>query len=655
MPRHRILVAFVPLIMLGTAGFSSSANEFDQESAWTAQWGGFTDIQDIEVLSATDIWAVGSHTVHFDGHAWRAVGDNEQSLGLHGLDLWSSDSGWAVGWQTIMRFNSGTWSKEMTLPEINLQDVALLSESKGWAVGELRRPGERIRGVVYRLEGEHWFEVDIPFTESLVGIWMASEDEGWAVGQQGAMLQFDSGAWKSLSTLTLDDLHAVTGTGSDDVWAVGGSGLENDEIHRTILHFDGGSWTIVLSEPGDPIFDIVKRADEMWAVGYRGSRLRNIDGRWVEMGRIDGKFSDAYFGFQCAAFLPGLGGVLAATDLGRITLLQGDGYEDTHGGYFVDSKYSGLAMVSSTDGWAVGFTRTPLRFDGGRWNRVSGAGLESMADVDGVAPNDVWAVGAFGRITHYNGLSWSVVSSPTDIHLTSVAISSPGTGWSVGSMTTNERDRPIRGVILRLRDGAWTVHRELGLGFSDVDGVGTDQVWAITSKESWMFDGHDIRKWDQGGRAIDMVSPTLGWIGDEGRIYRFDGEQWQLEYVLPSGWNTPVNDLQMNSDGTGWAIGLYGMVLYRDGQAWHVLRGARLAQPSDGRPYLAGIEVITVGDEAQIWASGYQDTIIHGRQQLMAPPLATLPPATVAPSPVTPTDPTIESGRLWLPVVLTTR
>ena len=117
--------------------------------------------------------------------------------------------------------------------------------------------------------------------------------------------------------------------------------------------------------------------------------------------------------------------------------------------------------LSRTDGWAVGFTTTPLNstdrtliehWNGSTWSTVPSpnpiggtAGNDELEAVDGVSPTDVWAVGQDfssngGGITllfeHFNGTKWTVFPFPASTgaqFAQAITTISANDAWVVGS------------------------------------------------------------------------------------------------------------------------------------------------------------------------------------------------------------------------------
>jgi sugar lactone lactonase YvrE len=179
-----------------------------------------------------------------------------------------------------------------------------------------------------------------------------------------------------------------------------------------------------------------------------------------------------------------------------------------------DPRYSpitlnGVAAVSATDVWAVGYAGTsgstygpPLieHYDGKAWREVdshdpAGSPLNAVAAVNA---HDVWAVGH--RIEHWNGHAWTVVADVyppgSGYGLTSVSASSAVNVWAAGN-----------GQVER-----W-------------DGKSWQAVPLPASLDSGQFES---------GAAIATLSASDTWLATEspgaggaGVILHWNGRQWQ--------------------------------------------------------------------------------------------------------------------------------
>ncbi len=74
--------------------------------------------------------------------------------------------------------------------------------------------------------------------------------------------------------IELPSLYGIHGTAADDVWAVGWDGA--------ILHWDGKTWSFVLSETDKHLSGICAIArDNAWAFGNQGAILQWTGKQWI--------------------------------------------------------------------------------------------------------------------------------------------------------------------------------------------------------------------------------------------------------------------------------------------------------------------------------------------------------------------------------------
>ena len=108
---------------------------------------------------------------------------------------------------------------------------------------------------------------------------------------------------------------------------------------------------------------------------------------------------------------------------------------------------SAVAMVSASDGWAVGSseeysTGNILHYTGGQWTAIQAPPNTTLSAVAMVSASDGWAVGD-EVILHYTGGQWTQLAGSNWGVLASVAMVSATDGWVVG----------WSGTILHYRSG----------------------------------------------------------------------------------------------------------------------------------------------------------------------------------------------------------
>jgi photosystem II stability/assembly factor-like uncharacterized protein len=211
-------------------------------------------------------------------------------------------------------------------------------------------------------------------------------------------------------------------------------------------------------------------------------------------------------------------------------------------------------MVASDDGWAVGDGGTMISYNGSEWLTAGSPTSEVLYGVDMVASDDGWAVGASGKILQYNGSEWSEFSDKGNIDFNSVDMISSADGWIAGD----------DGVIYRYNGSGWDEHSDVGQrDLYDISMVSADDGWSAGDQgEIYKYDGTDWGLDQETGnmswRAIDYGTENGYVVGTAGNIYHYNGTDWGVD---SSPTNRQLNDLQLISDLSGWAVGDSGTIL----------------------------------------------------------------------------------------------
>jgi hypothetical protein len=268
-------------------------------------------------------------------------------------------------------------------------------------------------------DGTSWNVVPSPrpavVDNNLYSVAAVSANDVWAVGyevdfsnyRQTLIEHWDGSSWSAVPSPNPSNqadtvLKSVTAVSANDVWAVGYY-VDSTGEYTVIEHWDGTSWSVVSSPnpgPSDNALASVAAAsaNDVWAVGlYEDSSLN-------EYALVEHWNGSAW-------------SVVPSPD-------PGSGY--------VVNPLTGVAAVSASDVWAVGSAenfdlgRQSLieRWDGGAWNIVlspnPGLSDNAFSSVAVVSSSDVWAVGYYvdslgyyrNLIEHWDGSSWNVVPNP---------------------------------------------------------------------------------------------------------------------------------------------------------------------------------------------------------------------------------------------------
>jgi hypothetical protein len=335
--------------------------------------------------------------------------------GLFAISASSPEDIWAVG-ETAMHYNGTKWTvfppaMQSQISELN--GVVTISPMLAWAGGTT--------GSISGIPGQ------------IIERWNGAK---WSVFPGPAFAKYDQ-----------PSIYAMTGTGADDVWAIG-SLLGNDGLNLYFLfeHFNGTKWTASTVLSGDAFLMAASAdaANDVWAAGFTGPEN---DDSGTLAARFDGK--------EWKFFLPPNVGAGA-------------------------NQLISILALAPNDVWAVGFstpepppaevaTRNLIEhFDGMNWKVVPSpnVGPDSIYQSNrllGLAansPKDIWAFGSYFAadgsghqmtlLMHWDGDSWSIQPSPdpgngiflSDLLFAGV-VPSPGNIWIVGA----EDEAPKEGSL----------------------------------------------------------------------------------------------------------------------------------------------------------------------------------------------------------------
>jgi S-layer family protein len=270
----------------------------------------------VAAVSPNDVWAVGTHTdnsadttpliLHWDGSQWNEVpgpviaGKNTR---LEDVEAISADDVWAVGSWTNMSGGAGTltlhwdgtnWS-QVSSPSTGefsgLNAVSGTSSTDVWAAGTAFTSGG-FQALTLHWNGQAWSMVNTPniFNDSsLNGIEAIAPNDAWAVGYYSndgfdyftLTLHWDGTAWSQASSPNGSDvdntLTSVSAASPSDVWAVGY--YFNQDINRNetiILRWNGSAWARVANPNTQTDLNYLQGvavvwSDDVWAVGSYGN------------------------------------------------------------------------------------------------------------------------------------------------------------------------------------------------------------------------------------------------------------------------------------------------------------------------------------------------------------------------------------------------
>jgi hypothetical protein len=331
--------------------------------------------------------------------------------------------------------------------------------------------------------GPFWERVPIPVTNtSLFGIWGSSTTDIWAVGANGTALHWDGQGWKASPTGRTESLNAVWGTSSTNVWIASSTHLT---LHGGGWNADGGSWTNTspLTNEINPsiatLYDISGTGpNDVWAVGDHmimydnrlgaitiaawhwsgdkwslvpvvndfdrpggdvNSALRSVWPASTGDVWLGGSFGRSYRNPEWSPSVPinrnGAVGMAALAPWREYDSASRADIERTWGTF-------------NNDVWGVGRNGVVRHWDGSSdflWTTVNAGVTADLHSVWGRSANDVWVIGDDSTIAHWDGTSWK--REPTEPGLRLYGIWGSGEDvWIVGESAILRRKLATGGV-----------------------------------------------------------------------------------------------------------------------------------------------------------------------------------------------------------------
>jgi hypothetical protein len=348
-------------------------------------------------------------------------------------------------------------------------------------------------GMVRRLAGGDLQLLKTGVNKNIYGVWGTAADNVYAVGAQGTLLHWNGGSWTLQASLGggTADLRSVYGADATHVWAVGTAGAA--------AAFNGAVWKAIPMLSGTANFNGVFAATksgggyDVWAAAQQGLY------RLVESGGQAGlqKFNPTPYGNYLGIHGSDAEHVWAVGMTGVIAHWNGQSWKQ-------QTSTTSIALrsvwaASATSVFAVGEKGQILRYDGQVWKAMQSPTQQTLASVWGTSDKDVWAAGSRGALLHYDGVKWKVEKvAGLDKTLSAIWTSSGGDVFALGEqelvlgpiLYPPLADMPKPNAVMVGNTLKWTVdpstpephfnHVEIG-----IPGMGGDTpVWDIMTKGS---------------------------------------------------------------------------------------------------------------------------------------------------------------------------
>ncbi len=590
---------------------------------------------DVSGTSSSDIWVATSRALHhFDGAIWTEHRTTDSISTVHA----SGGAAWAFGFSGgQLRWNGVRWTTRDLVLQIHASDVCtvggdlwittdaglvLFWDGATWSLHTVATDplgpvwcagtddvwvggGD---GSLEHWDGQGWRAAPSGTALTITDIWGTTSTAAWAVGADGLILRWNGVTWsREASGLTTATLRGVHGSGSSDVWAVGGdtilhydgrawSATQTGPIPLGLygvwaaspqqawimsatrpLHWDGTAWTLVdrsaFPSGSSTVGGVWGRtANDVWLA--KGNGLFHWDGSaWTSAGAFPGRGPPAIHGDASKVWVVSEREVATTVNGGTVaTLTQG-----------IRRGLTGVWAAALDDVWAAG--SGALHWDGTRWLRYL---IGDQVTTLGFATDDVWMFARDGEAHHWDGNRWAEQDTGLDT-VRDAWGSGPNDIWVVD----------WDGRAARYAGGSWSVAATGVSQIRAVAGLGRDDVWighgCLSRFEgtSWQVDAYDPGSWVE---DLDASGGVL-WLTTPFRIHRRGlGGVWAQVHDPGS-----MNAIFGISATDAVGVGSDGRITWHSGGQWSDVFGGVTYSSVWGR------------SRAEIWLGGMQNLLARVR------------------------------------------
>ena len=348
------------------------------------------DLVSIWGPSLVDIYvgASGGTILRKIGGAWSSVQVAGGGISINGLYGLSNKEVWAGGSKgTIAVLEGAQWVPKVSndMAERGLNAVWAFAETDVFHIGD--------DGVLVHSDDSKWnmFEVEGPYYKNRTfhGLWgrhNGNTNEAWAVGEKGAVLRYDSTAWKDESSAPQADINSLTGSSGDSALATGGDGL--------VLLYDGSDWTGLNRVTTADLVGAAATDDGYVAVGDNGDLLF-VEGSKVTLvpELLDGPLGGLCAGGDLLAVVGEQGKVLLST--------EGADWDKVATGIY--DSLNACAVDGSGTVTAVGDQGRIIRVEGGNAQKVEVSTVANLHDIAAAEDGTLYVVGDNGLLMKLAG------------------------------------------------------------------------------------------------------------------------------------------------------------------------------------------------------------------------------------------------------------
>lgn len=165
--------------------------------------------------------------------------------------------------------------------------TGFLSSVWGSSADDVFVVGGAAEGEIHHYDGSSWKSMEVPQdTGLLVWVFGFGPSQVYAVGVDGAFIEYDGSTWAAKDPGTTEDLWGIWGRSPSDLWIVGGSIGAGEPV---LIHYDGDTFSDVGVDPEEnpagarALFKVWGIGSKTFAVGQNGLILELSGEAWVSV------------------------------------------------------------------------------------------------------------------------------------------------------------------------------------------------------------------------------------------------------------------------------------------------------------------------------------------------------------------------------------
>jgi len=238
--------------------FYYNGSEWTQETSPTT-----SDINDVEIISQTDIWAVGSDIYHYDGINWSVA---YESSTCYSIDVVSANDIY-VGSSSgkIYHYDGSAWSST-TINASRIIDLQMDATDSGWAID--------YNGKIFYYNGFGWSLQENASNSLITSFTVFNSSDIWVSStyyNTNCLSHWNGSDWSILLNGYEDEMNDIYALSSSSIWVVGGYST----AYASIKYWNGNELQTIISPTSNSIYGIFMMSEtDGWAVGAGGVVLR---------------------------------------------------------------------------------------------------------------------------------------------------------------------------------------------------------------------------------------------------------------------------------------------------------------------------------------------------------------------------------------------